>query len=1160
MSLLFQKPLEINEDNEIKIQKLEEENTDLRNKCNSAKPTLLRSQSAEIEFYKNRISEMEEENKDAIQKIINEIASEVDFDSKLKDKDDLINFIKSNYVDVIKNIKEELELPLDTSNMNLVNALRKSIGLSASKSMIDFKLENDKSNISEKNIEYQNKLERLNKKYKNEIENLKKEIKIYKMNDKNENDQTFEFELEKARFELTNIKQKNYELIEKCKKQKKNINEMKNSFSLESKKLIKENSSFKQEIAELKSKIKEMQEEKRNIINNLEENKDSEKLYKLFDDLSHQMEDQKNEIKGAVDIKSELVGIIFKLMSVNQILESKFENQINKNKELQTHIDLTCKKIQINDATKSNFDIEDLFIQISTLIENLPSNVNEMISEIIKNTGLSDKDKIYLSFEAIVNSFNIVDENEYSNEIIDSNNKLTLAICSQLKFIQDIANCSDIQSWMLSPDSFEQARSNLLVESKKIEEFISKYAAGLVDEPSLFDYLLPNLDPLSLSKNISTYLEKYQETKSQESHDLFIMLLQSITANTILKKFGQEAQKQCAYQSQQIKLLKNELEFSKQEVGEQFSNDYNQLIAKFENMEKQYTEMKNVLNNTKSILRKAAISDNNFESILNCIDKINNNTQGFDPEEYIDELEKKFIEIKDSFTKYKLLKEEEINKYSKQALSLQNEVEQFNDKLRKISQTNDEKIQKLEEEIKNQQNIIQSKQEEIDNFEIMLKEITEKLSIKELEHGKIKHEYKNKYRETKNEYKRIVDNIQREIDEEINKNEKRLHQYQKNQKELEMKNKEKDEIIKKDTEKIQELQEQISELKFEESKTIEDMKVIKEELNDLRSQKNKAELELKLVNSTLASKEDKIKRDKALFDSQMKLRIFTIQSESQSKIDQCRIEYNTQMHEFLSAICHLFKEMVDINQVINQQNVQSILVRVREKLTSLEKLVSSSDKIQQEMLTIKQLLGIPRTSNATIEISNIVKKYQQLSKEVERTDKDSKEVMRNLNFNNCSSYNIREWEDWARRIYAYISDGLMATKTMKEIKELIEDTVNSTISNRKIVKRVDWLKQEKNILIKYFCPEIKFYEAKKNNAQNIKLVSLISVVKAVKMLQVASGHKQTTFKFTVSNNKYLKEKQQNKIALRPNDNLRNTLVLKKRKQNNENQVQNLVDL
>ena len=87
------------------------------------------------------------------------------------------------------------------------------------------------------------------------------------MNDKNENDQTFEFELEKARFELTNIKQKNYELIEKCKKQKKNINEMKNSFSLESKKLIKENSSFKQEIAELKSKIKEMQEEKRNIIN-----------------------------------------------------------------------------------------------------------------------------------------------------------------------------------------------------------------------------------------------------------------------------------------------------------------------------------------------------------------------------------------------------------------------------------------------------------------------------------------------------------------------------------------------------------------------------------------------------------------------------------------------------------------------------------------------------------------------------------------------------------------------------------------------------------------------------------------------------------------------------------------------------------------------------
>ena len=158
MSLLFQKPLEINEDNEIKIQKLEEENTDLRNKCNSAKPTLLRSQSAEIEFYKNRISEMEEENKDAIQKIINEIASEVDFDSKLKDKDDLINFIKSNYVDVIKNIKEELELPLDTSNMNLVNALRKSIGLSASKSMIDFKLENDKSNISEKNIEYQNNL------------------------------------------------------------------------------------------------------------------------------------------------------------------------------------------------------------------------------------------------------------------------------------------------------------------------------------------------------------------------------------------------------------------------------------------------------------------------------------------------------------------------------------------------------------------------------------------------------------------------------------------------------------------------------------------------------------------------------------------------------------------------------------------------------------------------------------------------------------------------------------------------------------------------------------------------------------------------------------------------------------------------------------------
>ena len=276
---------------------------------------------------------------------------------------------------------------------------------------------------------------------------------------------------------------------------------------------------------------------------------------------------------------------------------------------------------------------------------------------------------------------------------------------------------------------------------------------------------------------------------------------------------------------------------------------------------------------------------------------------------------------------------------------------------------------------------------------------------------------------------------------------------------------------------------------------------LEEENENIKSRNSNLEIESKLLNMKLMCYDEKCKQEKTLYEAQIKLRMINIENEYQSRIYKCKSNYQMQMSEFLGFICRTFNEMYHVNDVIEIKSVESLLLHVKERLNALDKLVVSNTQSQQELILIRQILDAKSNSRVSNVVSEIVQNNKKQAKEIEQLTTENLDLKRRQKIED--SFN---WDEWSKQIYSLITDGFVVFKTANEIRSVIEEAVISSYSNYRITKKIDFLRQEKKLLISGA-------QNIRNDSKSIRLKSVLSVVCFVRRVQKMSGYLKSDFSF-----------------------------------------------
>ncbi|KAH0795972.1 viral A-type inclusion protein [Histomonas meleagridis] len=1102
-----------------KIKELEEENKELKAEKDSS--ISLHSNSEIEETYKEKIIQLEETIKNESSSIITRISNQLSLNLQDIDESHLISAIEKK----IKKQKklssspiQEFNFPIETRPTQQKTDFEYQETISRQNEILSAKSE-ELQNLSTKNLHLENKVEELQQqierkdteieKLKEQNDNIQIEVELKeKMNQTvthqniSEDDAQIAF-IEEMKVKNRSLKKKNNELERKTQRYKTKLDKLNNKIL----RVQGENESIKEENLALQQKLNEIQE----IANFEYENKETttnerEKFDNALEELSQQLEKQRKEIEKETTIRTEFEKHILTLLKLNQELETKLEESQFKIKTNQSQYEIAIKQLKdIIQSKKHDLGDTDLFDSILQISNNFTSELRNSIYEIINNDNFTTADKILNVFQTVSSSVTTVTDTDEIQKVKDLNEKLIEALYGQLHFMENIIGSSDIQTWLFPQNSTEEINSNLITQCSRIENFITENANGLINHPndSIFEQLLPKEDPLQMSTNLYEYIRKYQNPTTEESKELFVLFLQTLTACDILRKFAVEAQRQCTYQTTQIKTLKNDIHSIKEEAEEQFYNKYNEAITNMNIMQGKYEDMEKVLKNVKTILRNSIKSGENLTTILRSIEQINQ-IEELNADEYISELESKFLLIQEEYQKQK---EDE-----SKIVRINNKIKELKKKTQKEMMKKDKEIQQIKDEMNEKDEIIRCKDEEINKIQMEKEEINQKIEIiykeKEIEQNEIQREFnktKNEFIRNTTKLERIVENLEIKV-KKVEKSERniRMELKEKNaeiKKLIEMNNFEKNELKQKHQNQIDEITKSKEKIIIEKDDLKRKIEILNNEISDLN-------IELKTTNSKLRNCEDELNKKKSLFESQMRLRKFTIEREAQKVIDDFKAEYNNQMHEFLSMICHTFKEMVDITQTINFKSVESLILRVKEKILTLNNVVTAGEQVQKEMIRVKQILNI---NNETIKPSQaVLEKMKQISsqeKEIKRLEEECKDLKKDsIRLSNQETNTL--WEEWARRLYSFISLGLYTVKTTKEIRDAIEETVYSTtVGNRRLIRNLNALKQEKILLLKGAN------KVKANEKEQPGIFSLMCVVTAVRRMQKISGHMQTKFKF-----------------------------------------------
>ncbi|OHS93302.1 hypothetical protein TRFO_11929 [Tritrichomonas foetus] len=869
-------------------------------------------------------------------------------------------------------------------------------------------------------------------------------------------------------------------------------------------------------------------------------NEEISNLNFALNELSAQMEGLNNELARECNLKNNLFNITQKmtiaLTKQENVIKSLIESTTNTTDHTDNSFNILNKTMNSGKAKNKEPNDQGNLIEYDEKIKEdvrnfLYDNYNDD-NDIMKlilgnNDSKSSTEFIHELLHHVIeikNSYAIhKKENEINNEVDSKKCQRLLCYMNNiLRFIDQIANSGEIQNWLIdttNEQTVAQFREALFKQCAKIDGFLKENGFDEFDDENNLDD-----DFLGTSQKLSEMPE------NPSPQELFAVIKMQTSANEFLRRFSEELKIQNSRLLSDVRSMRFDLSDLRASEEEK-ANERIDAIQQQLDREKEKSELLDKLTN---FLRTAYSEQSNKTSsqgrkriIKMCLriiedkevrDDLSNGSSD-NNEDYIQALENKIRSMKEKnmilFSKVKHLRSQ-LNKQKIQFTEEFDNSQRFNDDLTNSIIEKERSLSSLKDEIEEKTNKIKSLTGRVEALTNQISDLQEahkneistnsqehekKLAIINIDNENMINKMKNEYEDTINELNSKLRETKLTLKSEIKKMETESEIEAQKSKEIRIHFEALTTDLK---EKLKEIRERESNEKNEKQKIIG-------ELNEVKNQLSKCRIENRMISLKLQTNEEKYAREKQLAETQNKMKLIKVITEKDQKINELKESSELEFHYFLRDIFSIFKEfMIDFSIPISRESVMDLLEKVNETLNNVQREnrdISDTLKNVYKILNIKtkreefNLISILtnkiNNSNNTNTNSNSPNSKNQITSPttIQNSKNDKNGDVQN---------STRNWEIWARRLHALITDNFSTVKSSKELMSAIEESLMSAIGQRQIFRKMEILRAEKILLAKGVSN--KRINAVTEKKRPISIIQIMAIMASIRRMQRLSGH------------------------------------------------------
>ena len=873
--------------------------------------------------------------------------------------------------------------------------------------------------------------------------------------------------------------------------------------------LLEAQTSKNPEIEELKSKLETKENEK-------------QKLIELFDELTSQFNSQAEELNKDANTRNTLITAVHKLTSMNQYLSDKLAVASKK-------VDSLCNEkailqSQVNKCELPHQFIEEMSTLKDSIISVVPEDLAERINPILSKESDSYGQRVVKTISSLVEYFEnkeklVPYKENASHETNDSLfvNALKSCVLANIKYLNDLVESKDRAQWIVKPYAFEEIRNIIVEQITRINNFLSELHLIPSDEQSVFESLMLDVDQIDSHANLSTLLENFVKPETTNERILFLYVIQAIAINDVIRKFAFEIRAQCGRQVTEIKQLRNELESGKANFDNKLNDETMFVKNQMTSILNENDELKQKIQDIRTKLTTEfsnGTSSSVKKQLIEIIDgKQDETTEEEDEEEDMNQsnslihlLEHKSEEVSNL--------QEELSKLSQEKKELQKQILKMNEEKVNSDNENVAHIAKIETLLRSTEENLESQTTALNEQITALKNDNEKL-VKQLNDALMSDEAEKKIEEQENtirilkkdkktlarslaeQQEAAQEAIEHVIEKSKAKNEKLKAEFTNICNDTARVISEHEKVIKENEEKLKSSEARINEF----SKLTSELQ---SELTQTKTKVSGIEIEKKMLASKLSCLEEKAKREKSLVENQYKLKIMSIETECQSRLDSQKARLEGELNQLINYVVDSFHECkLEENQQVSKDTAMELIQSVSEQLETYKYIEKQLNDARAEISAARKSLSTSKNDSLSVRaaaVADELAKTKETASQLEAKIKGMKrEVIEARSLSQQQKSN-QEWEDWARKINMLVSDGYCSISTPKELRFTVEEIVFAAMDKKLTWSRINSLRAQKKILTSGM---------NLTKAKGETLKSVISIAIAVHRLQKLSGHIQT---------------------------------------------------
>ena len=722
--------------------------------------------------------------------------------------------------------------------------------------------------------------------------------------------------------------------------------------------------------------------------------------------------------------------------------------------------------------------------QLIKSINNLRTEVFELREQVTKQDDIlqifsdipmktNEIDLIVQSSDSFVNKIkkivSVLTINIFASEDVEISNAKLLALVSGLfRFITSIGSGKGICSTIYSEQPYEEMRGILLNQAEKIQLFLGENAMGIVQDHCLFEDLIrKDINSAELVSNVRAYISEYSRPASSESKQLFVILMEAITAADILRKYSEEARKACSQQAYNVRQLKDyskQLEKSledttyllQQATAEQpLSSTINATsnLNAFENQPKSNSHSQSTPG--KSSKQASVMPLSPGDEVTEVHEKDEDYIHNL--QNQINELTKENEELKKNREEMKKQTQSDLHKVQEQIKSMK---ARMNKKITKKTQENKKITKALKdaanalEKSKNEQSRLSKELEQAKNAndpqsEKLVTEIKEQLQEACTEHEKVVSQMKQQINDYQENKQREYDAVKSSFEEIINAKQTEIDVEKEKARNLMMRIGQLENEVKEKEDLCETLRKNEEEALDQAAKLSKMYTTIHNDFEGLEQEKKTVQAQLETAEKAAAVVQGTLKSHAELLETLNNLK---------SNYDKDKEDSIREMQHLLSSISKLFPDFTDLSVSLTPESVLEMLTRVQSSTESLPKLERRLKRRNNILKKIKEVLHCAKDSQIYSGVVALVKQDEQLRGDTQAQMADIKALQ-------DSRIGYLQVQDWLIRIYVLITGGVCQDVTTSQMQHTIEDTLISSYENLLLSRKNAILRAEKKLLV-----------------------------------------------------------------------------------------------